>query len=658
MPELKVGWSRFRVGRRGELKRVLETTAMLRTLLNLLIFLLLADACLADRGFLFQNPANGVSEPNQTAIIAYRDQTEILILATSVHSGATGRLVQFIPFPSEPKVFAANPNVTTVMEEMVRSRIIGGMMTRSEGGLEVISTQQIKAHSLTILRVQEMGALRDYVRKKLDRELGDREVELLQSYLDAGMNYFVLDQLDLDRNSEAVTPLAYEFQTRAIYYPLRTSNLADGKGVVQLLLLTDLTDGGYRAHEEFLYQSSSWFVESDHPLGLEGLRYSRSSPLGREHLADLDPSLPKLLPHGALSSLLTYRGPLKFAADPLVEGPRDSVEVTLEDSARFWEALRSNNTKTLQRLLQRDQAYARERTRNLETPLHVAAQTGSTDVLKLLVKNGAELDTRDRFGNRPIHLAAEAGQEESVRDLLEAGSELRHERDFQHPLKMTGDPAVIRLLAPQVDSRLLHDAAFAAAERGQLEGVKTFIEVGVPVHAIGGPGSFLHAAVKSGNIDFLTWLLGQGVNIESRGHRARRATPFALACREGNLEVAKLLLDAGAEATTRSNVGLVFGHTSAARSMTAADAAVVGGHPELLLFALEHGASLSDSIFDGKTPVHFAALSETPEVLKILIQRNLPLDVKDESGNTPIYYAKKFKKTENVEILRSAGALE
>jgi ankyrin repeat protein len=626
---------------------------------TIILFLLLFDIGLADRGFMFQDPAKGVSEPNQTAIVAYRNFKEILILATAVDTKATGRLVEFIPFPSEPTVSAANPKVTSAIGDLVRERFITGWVTRSKG-LEVIRRQQIESHSLTTLHVTDLEALRVYVRDNLDRDLTEREVELLQSYIEADFTYFVLDQLDLDAKTEAVTPLMYEFTTDAIYYPLRTSNLADGDGTVQLLFLTDLTSESYELHQNLSYGLDRFFQHSPDQLGMgqDKIRVSQPSPLSQGHLASLDPELQELLPHGGLATLLAYHGPLKFLDDPFFGGPTDSVNVTVEDSRMFWSALKDNDHKELLRLLERDVTFVRERTDELESPLHVAAQIEAPGLIELLLSNGADLDVRDHSGLRPIHHAARSGQLAALQSLLQAGSKARDRDDYQHPIQLTGAPTVIKLLAPDVETHELREAAFAAAERGQLEGVKAFIEAGFPLRYTDGRGNLLHVAAESGSVELIEWILDQGFAVDVRGIRDSEPTPFLVACRTGNLEAAKTLLEAGADPTKHGVLRFSFGGVGTGRSMSAADAAVVGEHPETLKFALAQGAEISSAIYQGKTPVHFAAIQERPEVLEILVEQGVPLDTEDDAGHTPLYYARKFERDQSVKVLLDAGVVD
>ena len=53
------------------------------------------------------------------------------------------------------------------------------------------------------------------------------------------------------------------------------------------------------------------------------------------------------------------------------------------------------------------------------TPLHLASKRGSGEILKFLIKNGADVNARDSYrGGSPLHWACEAGKIDSVNVLL------------------------------------------------------------------------------------------------------------------------------------------------------------------------------------------------------------------------------------------------
>ena len=44
-----------------------------------------------------------------------------------------------------------------------------------------------------------------------------------------------------------------------------------------------------------------------------------------------------------------------------------------------------------------------------KTPLHIAAEIGNTEIVRLFVENGSVLDLKDHFGKRAIDLGFENG---------------------------------------------------------------------------------------------------------------------------------------------------------------------------------------------------------------------------------------------------------
>ena len=56
------------------------------------------------------------------------------------------------------------------------------------------------------------------------------------------------------------------------------------------------------------------------------------------------------------------------------------------------------------------------------TPLHLAASTGDTELVRILIEAGADAAVRDAQGASPLHLAVAGGHTEAVRVLVEAES--------------------------------------------------------------------------------------------------------------------------------------------------------------------------------------------------------------------------------------------
>jgi uncharacterized protein len=89
-----------------------------------------------------------------------------------------------------------------------------------------------------------------------------------------------------------------------------------------------------------------------------------------------------------------------------------------KESSRFWSFSLGPcgfQIKDVQRYLDED-GDPNRRTEHQQTLLHIAAQNGDLEVVKLLVARGADLNTKGFHGYTPLHLAVDADCDTSPRD--------------------------------------------------------------------------------------------------------------------------------------------------------------------------------------------------------------------------------------------------
>ena len=151
------------------------------------------------------------------------------------------------------------------------------------------------------------------------------------------------------------------------------------------------------------------------------------------------------------------------------------------------------------------------------TPLHLAALHGYLDIVKWLIKKGANVNAKNRKEHTALHLAVHNAHKEVIRYLIQQGADINateHEGDT--PL------------------------AWAAYKR-QIEVVKQLIELGANIHSQNNFGNTpLHWAAEKGYTDIVKLLIDYGANpqVENWKH----LMPLMLAVENGHLGTVKFLL--------------------------------------------------------------------------------------------------------------------
>ena len=95
---------------------------------------------------------------------------------------------------------------------------------------------------------------------------------------------------------------------------------------------------------------------------------------------------------------------------------------------------------------------------NKLTALHWAAYKGRTDIVRILLDAGAEMNVKDAVGYTPLHYAAYHGYTGVVRILLDAGADPAVVSRFGTPLKSAqeeGYTTIVRMLMKAEEERYL-----------------------------------------------------------------------------------------------------------------------------------------------------------------------------------------------------------
>ncbi len=258
---------------------------------------------------------------------------------------------------------------------------------------------------------------------------------------------------------------------------------------------------------------------------------------------------------------------------------------------------------------------------NRMTPLGHAASNGQRAMIQLLLANGADVNGRDSDDCTALHVAADRGFISVAETLLEAKADV-NARDVQRstPLifavKHNFEPVSALLLAHGADPNLM----------------ATLPHPGYAVNS-SELGSPLHFAISKGNERMVSLLLSNRADIELRDPNNK--TPLEIAAGAKKTEIARFLLDTGANVNPEPNDSQVMGPLCLAAS---------GGDTNMASLLLSRGADPNPwfRFYSGDNPpmtaLMAAVVNDHPNTVRVLLQNKADPNLKTERGSTAFWF--------------------
>ena len=235
------------------------------------------------------------------------------------------------------------------------------------------------------------------------------------------------------------------------------------------------------------------------------------------------------------------------------------------------------------------------------TALHWAAERDDLDMADQLIRAGARVTARTREGVTPLQLAATNGSATMIDRLLKAGA------DVNAPLSAGGDTALMM-----------------AARTGKTDAIRVLVEAGGNVNAkeSWGGTTALMWAVSEGHADAARMLIGAGADVNARSNYVAAAngrgfegrtpvgnrndpkaeefasgwlTPLTLAAREGDVEMARVLVTANADVNAAAGDG-----------KTALAVAIFNGNYDVASFLVDNKADVNKADAQRFTPLFWS----------------------------------------------------
>lgn len=153
----------------------------------------------------------------------------------------------------------------------------------------------------------------------------------------------------------------------------------------------------------------------------------------------------------------------------------------------------------------------------------------------------------------------------------------------------------------------------------------------------------LHLAANAGHLEVARLLLDAGAAVD--GEDADRSTPLDCAALQRHRDLVELFLARGADPNRRDN-----------NQAYPLSFAATGGDSVIVMRILEAGADLDHATADGTTLLHIAAAANLRGLAARLLDGGLSPDVANREGGTPLGFALQRNRTAMAEYLLDRGA--
>ena len=248
--------------------------------------------------------------------------------------------------------------------------------------------------------------------------------------------------------------------------------------------------------------------------------------------------------------------------------------------------------------------------------LHWAVRVDDLDMARLLLGAGADAKLANRHGATPLALATTNGSPAMMRLLLEAGADANAVDHANETMLMiasrVGVLDSVKLLlqrgamADTKDVTYQQTALMVAVREGHTDIVRLLLEAGADVNAQTRQGATPNWVLPNSVPGF-----GHGVGIVRGGLPPRGSrqpipgalTPLLYAARDGRLEAARVLLDAGADINRTDGNGI-----------TPLLSSIVNNRVAVANLLIERGADIQAADWYGRTPIWAAVETRNMDV--------------------------------------------
>ncbi|KAK2578283.1 hypothetical protein KPH14_012873, partial [Odynerus spinipes] len=316
-------------------------------------------------------------------------------------------------------------------------------------------------------------------------------------------------------------------------------------------------------------------------------------------------------------------------------------------STDLCKAVEKNDLKSILDLISKG-ANVNDYDKNNKLPLQIAIKKEFIEIIEELIQKGADINVKVHDENRDktlVEYAMEESNANIVTLLVEKGATILLDNDRKETvLHYAAKNGVLELAKSMINKGINVDVRtnegltplHVAANDGRFEIVTYLCDLGADVNALNNRGSTpLHFAVNNTMMasEIIKYLIDNGAEIDIENNYGN--TPLRLSIHDKNFEVAKLLIEKGA------NINKIYTHTHYARTTlggTLLHWAARQWDMDIIKFLIENGADINATENDGRTPLClFVKHNNDPEMVKFFVEHGA--DLNNRSGGSPLYWA-------------------
>lgn len=253
------------------------------------------------------------------------------------------------------------------------------------------------------------------------------------------------------------------------------------------------------------------------------------------------------------------------------------------------------------------------------SPLFHAVLWEMSDIVRVIIDKGADIDRKSLIGSTPLHEAVKTGNLEVTGILLRAGADV-NSTDNQgntplHEIVYWNSLPLAELLI----------SAGSDINRKNLEGRSPF-----------------HEAVRGGDFEMCSYLIKKGADLDSRDNNGK--TVLFDTILEGNVTLMQLLISQGASIQKRDNQG-----------NTPLHGAVIVGNIEAVNYLFRLNADIFATNKQQASPLTLMIRRGGDDLKSFLTVENI--NARDNNGNTPLHIAADMKApVSTLQLLLDKGA--